>query len=259
MRGVRTISSLVHSAKVTVMRVLETAPDAIGSVSSLRPGTSQVVLTYDDGPTPVRTPAVLRALDEHGATATFFLLMTSVQDNPSLLAEVAATGHEIGLHGIDHRHLSTLPTRVIENNLRRGKAELEDLIGREVRWFRPPYGDQSVAAWRAIRQCGMESVVWSTTSWDWDPALTNDIRVSNMGRHLRDGSIVLLHDGFAGPRDLADDGPEPQFDRYALTDRLLRLSAERGWAGRSLGDAIAAGGRLVTRPHFNLRPRLPRL
>lgn len=252
-------ATLIHSLKLAGMRVLEAAPDAIGSVSSVRTRAGHVIFTYDDGPTPVRTPAVLRALAEHRATATFFVLMTSVRDNPSLLAEVMDAGHEIGLHGIDHRHLSQLPPRLVEDNLRRGKAELEDVIGRQVRWFRPPYGDQSIGAWRAIKRTGMESVIWSSTSWDWNPDVDNDTRVHTASMSLREGAIILLHDGHAGAAELADDGPEPRLDRYDLSNRLLSVCAERGWSGRSLGDALAAGATLVTRPHFNLRPRLPHL
>ncbi len=251
-------AALIHSVKLAGMRVLEAAPDAIGSVSSVRSPAGHVIFTYDDGPTPTRTPDVLRALDEHGATATFFVMMTSVRDNPGLLAEVMDAGHEIGLHGIDHRHLSHLPPRVVEDNLRRGKSELEDATGRPVRWFRPPYGDQSIGAWRAIRRTGMESVLWSSTSWDWNHEVDNDARVKMAGMSLSAGAIVLLHDGFAGVHELADPMVEPEMDRYDLTKRLLELCAERGLACRSLDDALQAGGRLVTRPHFNLRPAVLR-
>lgn len=237
------------------MRGLEVFPDAIGSISSVRGTEGCVILTFDDGPTPERTPNVLRALADHRATATFFVLMTSLQDNPGLLAEVMAAGHEIGLHGVDHRHLPTLSPSVVEDNLRRGKAELEDIIGRPVRWFRPPYGDQSPSNWRAIRRTGMQSVLWSATSWDWNPDVDNDTRLQIVSASLRAGSIVLSHDGFAGIREFAADGPEPQLDRYDLTNRLLGFCDARGWVGRSLGDAIDGGGQVVTRPHFNLRPR----
>lgn len=255
-------ASLVHSAKIAAMRVLERAPDAVGSVSSVAvapDGPGRVVFTYDDGPTPGRTPDVLRALAQHRATATFFVLMTSVRANPTLLEDVLAAGHEVGLHGIDHRHLPTLPPRVVEDTLRRGKEQLEDATGRPVRWFRPPYGDQSPGTWRAIRRAGMESVMWSATSWDWNPDVDNDTRVRMASMSLRPGTIILLHDGHAGPAELADDGPEPQLDRHDLSHRLLSLCAERGLVGRSLGDVLAGGGSLVTRPHFNLRPRVPHL
>ncbi|MDO5699242.1 MAG: polysaccharide deacetylase family protein [Dermatophilus congolensis] len=248
------MADVVYQAKLAVMRVLEKAPDAIGSVSSVATLQPHFVPTFDDGPTPVRTPAVMRALAEHDATATFFVLSTSVRANRGLLAELAAAGHEIGLHGTDHRHLSLMSAQEVRESVYAGKSELEDALGTAVRWFRPPYGDQTVSAWRQIEALGMQSVIWSSTSHDWNPFVDNDVRVEKATAALKQGAIVLFHDGHASLPDGADDGPEPQLDRYDLVNRVLAGSAERGLVGRSLGDALAAGGKVVTRPHFNLMP-----
>lgn len=246
-------STVVHAGKIAAMRVLEKAPASIGSVSSVRlDGARPVVFTYDDGPTPARTAAVMAALAEHGATATFFVLVTSVRANPGLLQEVLAAGHEVGLHGIDHRHLPSLPKQVAAENIRRGKAELEDATGRAVRWYRPPYGAQTPANWRAIRAAGMESVIWSATSWDWNRDVDNDTRLHITTMSLSPGAIILLHDGHASAPDLVDDGPEPQLDRHDLTHRLLTICDERSLTCLSLGDVLARGGSLVRRPHFHL-------
>ena len=78
-----------------------------GSVMRVRTDEPVVVLTYDDGPT-AETPAVLEALADVGATATFFVLLTRVRRTPGLLADVRDAGHEIALHGADHRRLTTL-------------------------------------------------------------------------------------------------------------------------------------------------------
>lgn len=248
--------ALPHSVKLAAMRVLELAPDSVGSISSVRTDRRHIVMTFDDGPTAGRTPAVLRALAEHDATATFFVLLTSVEKNRDLLADLVARGHEIALHGVDHRHLPTLSPAEVESLVRRGAAQLEEATGRPVRWFRPPYGDQSVANWKAIRRAGLTSVIWSGTSWDWNPDVDNATRLEKATANLTPGTILLFHDGHAGPEDLAEDGPEPQLDRYDLVSRFLEACRDRGLAGRSLGDALAAGGTPVTRPHFNLRAGL---
>lgn len=246
--------SLVHDLKLAAMRVLEKAPDAIGSISSVRTGEPVIVPTFDDGPTPGRTDAVLRALADHDASATFFVLMTSVRANPGLLEQVVAAGHEIGLHGMDHRHLPTLSRAEARDVLARGKAELEDILGTPVRWFRPPHGDQSIETWRLIREAGMESVIWSGTSHDWNPDTTQDARVEKATANLARGTILLFHDGHAGPADLGDEVPEPVLDRYELLDRVLRVAEARGLRAVSLGRALEHGTP-VTRPHFNLHPR----
>lgn len=248
------MSDAVYRAKLAAMRLLEKAPDAIGSVSSVAGAPHHWVPTFDDGPTPERTPQILEVLARHNATATFFVLINSVRADRGLLREVVDAGHEVGLHGLDHRHLSLLSSAEVRESVRSAKSELEDALGAPVQWFRPPYGDQTVAAWKEITAAGMSSVLWSSTSHDWNPFVDNDARVAKATAALSPGAIVLFHDGFAAEADLADDGPEPVLDRADLLDRVLTAGEERGLHGRSLADTLAAGGRLTTRPHFNLVP-----
>ncbi|GAA1313092.1 polysaccharide deacetylase family protein [Saccharothrix xinjiangensis] len=211
-----------------------------GSVCGVRTAEPHVVLTYDDGPEPGSTEAVLAALGDFGATATFFVLLTRARRSPGLLAEVAAEGHEIALHGPDHRRLTGLPTREVELRTRAARAELEDLTGRRTTWFRPPYGTQSPRTWRAVTRDGLVPVLWGPVLRDWSDVPQSD-RVAGAVRDSRAGSIVLGHDGFAGPEDGVDDGPVPVVDRGDLTRRLLGAYGERGLVGRSLGDALVSG------------------
>ncbi|WP_211269013.1 polysaccharide deacetylase family protein [Saccharothrix syringae] len=207
---------------------------------AVRTSAPHVVLTYDDGPEPGSTEAVLEALRAFRATATFFVLMTRVRRFPGLLAEVVAEGHEVGLHGLDHRRLTGFPADEVERRTRSGRAELEDVIGRAVTWFRPPYGTQSPRTWRAVTRDGLVPVLWGPTLRDWQD-VSQDERVAGALRGSRGGAIVLGHDGFAGPEDGVDDGPAPLVDRGDLTRRLLRACGERGLVGRSLGDALVVG------------------
>ena len=93
-RPVRSWGRRLTSPLGTVRRIVTPAP--------------HVVLTYDDGPDPVGTPAVLTALADFDATATFFVLVHRVRGYPALLDEIMAAGHEIALHGHDHTRLTTL-------------------------------------------------------------------------------------------------------------------------------------------------------
>jgi peptidoglycan/xylan/chitin deacetylase (PgdA/CDA1 family) len=138
----------------------------IGSVTAVRTSQSQIVLTYDDGPEPGGTDQILSVLADHGATATFFVLMTRVRRYPGLLDEVVAAGHEIGLHGLDHRPLTGLSFAEARRRIRDGKAELEDAIGAPVNWTRPPYGRQTLLTWRAITSSGLDSVMWGPSTRD---------------------------------------------------------------------------------------------
>ena len=211
-------------------------PDGSSVVALRRPARS-AVLTYDDGPTPGVTDRLLPLLAEAGATGTFFVLLTRVRPHLGLLHEVLAAGHEIGLHGPDHRRLTTLPPRTMPARFRDAKAELEDLAGVPVRWSRPPYGAQGRDSWRAARTAGLMPVLWSVTCRDWE-ALEQDEYLAELRARDPAGCVVLMHDGFADERDGVDDGPAPDLDRIALTRGVLDEIAAAGLTGCSLGRAL---------------------
>lgn len=214
----------------------------VGSVIGVDTPSPEVVLTYDDGPDRTGTAAVLDALDRHGASATFFVLLTRARRDPTLLADLRAAGHEIALHGLDHRRPTSFPADLVRRRLADGRAELEDLAGVRVRWYRPPYGAQSPRSWAATRAVGLTTVMWSGTTWDWRP-VSQDERVEKaLATAARPGSILLSHDAFADDGDGAEQrGPAPKVDRGDLCDRVLSGLAERGLCGRSLDQALRTG------------------
>ncbi|MGY1606524.1 MULTISPECIES: polysaccharide deacetylase family protein [unclassified Geodermatophilus] len=212
----------------------------LGSAVEVRTAAPHVVLTFDDGPEPGGTDRVLTALADASASATFFVLLTRVRRYPALLEEVVAAGHEVALHGVDHRALPTLHPDEVARRVRDGKAELEDVLGAPVRWFRPPYGRQTMRNWRAALDAGLLPVLWGPTTWDWRDVSPEERLAKAMAGVTR-GSIVLAHDGFAGPEDAACDGPPPQVDRGELVRAVLEGYAERGLGARSLQAALDAG------------------
>jgi peptidoglycan-N-acetylglucosamine deacetylase len=211
-----------------------------GSVVAVDTTAPAVALTFDDGPEPGGTDRVLTALAAGGATATFFVLLTRVRRHRALLDDVLAAGHEVALHGADHRALPDLPPAEVAGVLRSARAELEDAAGREVRWYRPPYGRQTVRTWRAVRAAGLTPVLWGPTTWDWKD-VPHPVRLAKAADGVHPGAVVLAHDGFAGPEDAASDGPAPVLDRGALIADVLADYAARGLAARSFGELLATG------------------
>ena len=209
------------------------------------PGDRPVVLTYDDGPEPGGTDAVLKVLAEHGVTATFFVLLSRTRRYPGLLSELLAAGHEIGLHGVDHQRLTTLDPAHVAQRTADARHELEDTIGREVRWFRPPYGGQSAGTWQAICGTGLTPVVWTADLRDW-MEITDDERLSGVRELTQPGAIILAHDGFATAADGAADGDPPRIDRARLSQGLIGICQAKELTPGSLGQALAAG-QLATR------------
>lgn len=223
---------------------LRRAAAPLGSVEAVRTVEPEIVLTFDDGPDPAGTPAVLDALAAHGATATFFVLLTRVRRHPDLLERVRREGHEIGLHGVDHQPLPRFSYAEARARTRAAAGELEALTGTPVRWFRPPYGAQTPRSWLAARRAGLVPVLWGPTTWDWRD-LPQDDRVRKAQEGACAGAVVLAHDAFAGASDGAvDDGQglhAPDVDRFDLVDRVLGTYAAAGLRARSLGDALQHG------------------
>jgi peptidoglycan/xylan/chitin deacetylase (PgdA/CDA1 family) len=196
-----------------------------------------LVLTLDDGPDPVETPKVLATLEAHGATATFFVLLTRVRRHPELLEAVVAAGHEVALHGLDHRALTTFGAREAAARTRRGKAELEGAAGTPVRWFRPPYGAQTPVSWVAARSAGLVPVLWNGTTWDWKD-VPDDERWAKAVESVGPGGILLAHDGIAGAADGVPAAHVPLVERARLLAQVLDVAGERGLVTRSLGAAL---------------------
>jgi peptidoglycan/xylan/chitin deacetylase (PgdA/CDA1 family) len=153
----------------------------------LEPGEGRIALTFDDGPDPDATPAVLDALDEAGARATFFLVGEQVEAHPELARAVAERGHTVGVHG--HRHVEHDELADPEGDL----AAVLAAVGAPAQLMRPPYGRFSESSYAAGLRHGLTPVYWSGWGCDWEeiPAA----RIAELVvRDMAPGGIVLLHD-----------------------------------------------------------------
>jgi peptidoglycan/xylan/chitin deacetylase (PgdA/CDA1 family) len=212
----------------------------VGSVVSVRTTSPQIVLTFDDGPDPVGTEAVMSALAAHRATATFFVLMTRVRAYGSLLGDLIDAGHEIGLHGLDHQPLSSFGHAEAKRRTTDARTALEDRLGSEIRWFRPPYGRQTLSSWHAVTSSGLTPVMWGPTAWDWRD-LPQRERVWKAQQGAIPGAILLGHDAFAGESDGASAQRAPVIDRRDLFDQVLAAYDDHGLSGVSLSTALEHG------------------
>ncbi|HEX5713140.1 MAG TPA: polysaccharide deacetylase family protein [Solirubrobacterales bacterium] len=160
----------------------------------LRQDGEEVALTFDDGPHPQGTPAVLETLREHGALATFFLAGEQVVKRPQLVAEIVAAGHRVELHCHRHRNQLRLTPRQLLDDADRAKAAIEEAGGQEVLDYRPPYGIFSAAGLRAVRRRGWRPVLWSQWGRDWTRRATPGSIARKATAGARAGDILLLHD-----------------------------------------------------------------
>jgi peptidoglycan-N-acetylglucosamine deacetylase len=153
-----------------------------------------VTLTFDDGPHPQGTPAVLEILAAAAMPATFFLVGEQVQRNPGLAGEIAAAGHTIALHGHRHRLMTRRTARAVRDDLDRGAAIVETATERRIALHRPPYGIYSRPGLEHVRARGWSPLLWSRWGHDWRGRRRPEAIVAEVTRELAAGDVLLLHD-----------------------------------------------------------------
>jgi peptidoglycan/xylan/chitin deacetylase (PgdA/CDA1 family) len=199
-------------------------------------GADGVALTFDDGPHPHGTPAVLESLREAGAAATFFLAGEQVARLPSLAAEIVAAGHRVELHCHRHRSQLRLSARALLEDADRARAAIEEASGQEIHDYRPPYGIFSAVGLRAVRSRGWRPVLWSQWGRDWTRRATPASIARRSTARIRAGDIVLLHDAdyYSAPGSWVRTAAAvpailEELEARGLRSRLLRRGA--GGAG----------------------------
>jgi len=126
--------------------------------------------------------------------ATFFLLGSQVAMMPKLAAEIVAVGHEVAVHGWDHRYLPLRGPLATYDHLARTMDAITSATGTVPWLFRPPYGVLSTPAIVAARRLGLAVVLWSCWGREWTPAATPQSVLATLKQDLRGGATVLLHD-----------------------------------------------------------------
>jgi peptidoglycan/xylan/chitin deacetylase (PgdA/CDA1 family) len=187
-----------------------------------------VALTFDDGPHPHGTVAVLETLREYDARATFFLAGEQVERRPALAAEIVAAGHRVELHCHRHRNQLRLTPRQLLEDADRGRAAIEEATGQAIGDYRPPYGIFSASGLGAVRGRGWRPVLWSKWGRDWDRRATPESITRRLTAGVSAGDVLLLHDA-----DYYSAGGSWVCTAAALS-KILELLEARGLKSRLL-------------------------
>lgn len=165
-------------------------------LTRLRARQREIVLTFDDGPSPEVTPRILDALRGADACAVFFVLGEAVDRHPALLRQIVAEGHQIGIHGYRHRAFVLLTHAQKRLEVAKTQAAIIRACpdAAPSAWVRPPHGFKSLAlVWLARRE-HWRLAAWSVDGRDYREASAERV-AENVLHGLRPGAVVLLHDG----------------------------------------------------------------
>lgn len=153
-----------------------------------------VAVTFDDGPDPHHTPQVLDVLKEYDVKATFFCIGDKVPGNEDLLRRMVAEGHDVGNHSCSHSSWFPLfGQRKMLNDLKNSAQVLEEITGRKITFFRPPFGVTNPTLARVVRQLGYQTIGWSVRSFDTKGGSVDEI-FQRVTRGIEPGAVILLHD-----------------------------------------------------------------
>lgn len=154
----------------------------------MNPSSKVVYLTFDDGPIPECTPAVLDVLARYGVKATFFMVGENAERYPELLARVRAEGHAIGNHTYHHLRGYKTCTADYVQDTEKANAILQTNL------FRPPHGRMKFTQKKDLLQKGKTIYLWDVLTHDYNPRYSVEYMLWIIERYTRNGSIITMHD-----------------------------------------------------------------
>ena len=157
-----------------------------------------IALTFDDGPSPQTTAALLDGLKERGAHATFFLIGEQIAGNEAIVRRMKDEGHQIGNHSFTHARLDAADAAAL-GEIQKTDDALRDVLGDGSYWIRPPWGFASEALKSAVT---VPLIFWTLDTMDWS-VRSKELVAHHIIENVRTGDIVLLHDLYDTSADAA--------------------------------------------------------
>lgn len=195
-----------------------------------------VALTFDDGPTRGVTDRLLDVLERERVPATFFVVGTAARREPALLRRMAVDGDEIEDHTQTHVHLNVLVPTAIDAQIAGAGDAIAAATGRRAHWLRPPFGARNAAVIDAAARAGMRVVLWSAMLDETSPQADRALLAQRLLDQVRDGAIVVLHDGDQG----RDDGGERVYEA-SLAPLVIAALRARGYRFVTLDELADLG------------------
>jgi len=201
----------------------------------------EIALTFDDGPHPIYTPQLLDVLDHYQVKASFFLLGVYVEQFPQVVKAIYDRGHWIGLHGYTHQLFPQFTETELHDSLQQTRQAIIAACGVNptsqhanlFRDVRPPYAVFLPQTLTLLHQWGYRPVMWSVVPEDWlHPGVL--IATQRILKQVANGSLIVLHDGDYGGRDVAETAQQliPQLQDYGYKlvtiDRLWHVKQALG-------------------------------
>jgi peptidoglycan/xylan/chitin deacetylase (PgdA/CDA1 family) len=164
-----------------------------GTTYRLKTNQKKVVLTFDDGPSPIWTPRILDELKKEKVKAIFFMVGYHVKKYPEIAKRVADEGHVIANHGFAHSVVLYYTPAEIEEEIKYTEHVIKEVTGVSTTIFRPPKAWMKKSIKDKIKSMGYDIMLWSINAKDW-AGFKYQSMVSHITRNIKPGDIILFHD-----------------------------------------------------------------
>jgi len=153
---------------------------------------NKILITFDDGPNLGTTEKILKSLKEKKLKALFFCVGNNIRNHEGLLKQILTEGHTIGNHTFNHKKITALKEKEINNEIYSFNSFLKNQFDYEVKFFRPPYGRFNLSTAGLLNQQKLKNVMWSLLTYDYK----NDLNLIKLAvnKYLKTNSIIVLHD-----------------------------------------------------------------
>ena len=202
----------------------------VSAEAELTEGQKLIALTFDDGPRRETTERLLDSLRQRGVPATFFLIGEQIPGNEDLVERMAREGHQIGNHTWSHKRLPESDQAGVLEEIRRGEAQLEAVLGPGDYWLRPPYG-----LLEGVEGIETPIIRWSVDPRDWESRDAQAV-TEHVLSHAEPGAIVLLHDIYESSVEAAEalvDALRREGYTFVTVEQLLEAYGIEPQAGES--------------------------
>lgn len=185
-----------------------------------------VAITYDDGPNPVHTNAILDILEQYDARATFFDLGELVEKYPDVVKREEALGCEVASHSYDHKNFNKLTVEAIKDDVAKTDAIFRKVLGKSPSAFRPPYGNCDEHVKNLIP---LPIYLWSVDTLDWKSRDAQSILEEVKKAGDLNGKVILMHGIYASTAEAtAELVPYLREQGYELVTVSELIEAKHG-------------------------------
>jgi peptidoglycan/xylan/chitin deacetylase (PgdA/CDA1 family) len=186
MRSIRTLITVLAAALAVASMLVGAGPAQAAACNGY------VGLTFDDGPSNDKTPAILNALRQNGLRATMFNEGQFAASYPSQVRAQVSAGMWVGNHSYTHPHLIQQSQAQIDSEISRTQQAIANGGGGTPKLFRPPYGETNATLKSVEAKYGLREIIWDVDSGDWNNASVDAIVAANA--RLTNGQIILMHE-----------------------------------------------------------------